>query len=286
MSRTQLATRENGRHSPVVHLASTGMYYPQPDIAPWLEALDEVPPTPPPKPYRTFRVSDDSYDSASFRKGSQASSSYTGHRPSTQLSISTNESMGLDDSVDDYGQAFMPPELDLPPIHDSEIAPWLDRQEPPSPPPKNGRTFHFPAKNKNSFSSLRPGSASGLFSRQRGPSESHSSLADSAIASTSTSMMHDPGDRSLTVSPELRKTKSSMFSTIRNKVSKRNLRAGSATAEDSEHPSLRPPPLNGSLVFLPVPSPPPTPRFRRPKKKSSNQDDIPPGADHRTARSG
>ncbi|KAJ6616665.1 hypothetical protein B0H10DRAFT_1948982 [Mycena sp. CBHHK59/15] len=217
-----------------------------------------------------------------------------GHRPSTNLSISTGEgSLELNDSVDNYGQALMGPDLDLPPTHDVEIAPWLDRSEPqepdilvtqvpqPSPPPKNGRSFHFPPK--GSFSSLRPGSASGLFGRQRLPYESQSTLSipetnDSAIASTSTSAMHQPRDRSFSPSPELRKSKSSMFSSLRKKVSKRNLRTGSGTLDESEHPSLRPPPLNGSSLvsFLPIPSPPPTPRFKRPKKKPSQQDDVPP----------
>ncbi|KAF7315989.1 Adenylate cyclase [Mycena indigotica] len=269
MSRMQVSTRRNGRDSPVVHLDP---YYPQPEIAPWLDSLDDVPPTPPPKPYRTF------HDSESFRKGSVAtnSSSYTSHRPSTNLSISTNESMGLHDFIDDYGQALMPSELDPPPVtvHDAEIAPWLDRQGPPSPPPKNGRTFHFPAK--ASFSSLRPSTSSGLFSRQRGPSESHSSLADSVIASTSTSMMHEPRDRSLTSSPDLRKPKSSLISSIRKKVSKRSLRSGAGNTDDSEHPSLRPPPPLTGVSFLPVPSPPQTPRFKRPKKRSGHPDDIPP----------
>ncbi|KAF7329121.1 Adenylate cyclase [Mycena kentingensis (nom. inval.)] len=271
---------ENGRHSPAVHKAPTlTMEFPRADIAPWLEGLDEVPPTPPPKPYR-YVSPQNSYDSDSCRKDSMASSTtssfYTSYRPSTNFSVSTGDSMGLD--VDDYGQALMVPELDLPPIHDAEIAPWLDRQEPPSTPPKNGRTFHFPAK--SSFSSLRAGSSAGLFSRQRGPSESHSSLADSTIASTSTSMMHEPQRDFLTASPELRKSKSSMLTTIRNKVSRRNLRSNSTNGDDSEHPSLRPPPLNNNnnsvVSFFPVPSPPPTPRFKRPKKRSGHQDDIPP----------
>ncbi|KAJ7140954.1 hypothetical protein C8R44DRAFT_692856 [Mycena epipterygia] len=293
MSRTQVTVEstqlagQQPRISPVIHLTSTSaqMEYPQTDIAPWLETLDEVPPTPPPKPSRTFHVSPQN-SLSSMRQGSMSSYYYSnGHRPSANLSVSTGEgSLELNDSIDDYGQALMAPELDLPPSHDVEIAPWLDRsepQEPPSPPPKNGRSFHFPPK--GSFSSLRPGSSSGLFSRQRGPSESHSNLSiaettNSAIASTSTSGMHEPRDRSFSPSPELRKSKSSMFSSLRKKVSKRNMRSGSGTADESEHPSLRPPPLNGSSLvsFLPVPSPPPTPRFKRQKKKASQQDDVPP----------
>ncbi|KAJ7646531.1 adenylate cyclase [Roridomyces roridus] len=209
-----------------------------------------------------------------------------GHRPSTNLSISTGEgSLELNDSVDDSGQAIIAPEMDLPPERDVEIAPWLEsRQEPPSPPPKNGRSFHFPPK--GSFSSLRQGSSSSLFSRQRGPSESNTNLSIaestySGIASTSTSLMHEPrlDPRTLSPSPELRKAKSSMFSNLRKKVSKRNL-GNSSTAslqDDPEHPSLRPPPLNPGLSpFLPIPSPPQTPRFKRPRKKPSHQDDIPP----------
>jgi hypothetical protein len=57
-----------------------------------------------------------------------------GHRPSKNLSVSTGEgSLELNDSIDDYGQALMAPELDLPPSHDVEIAPWLDRSEPQEP---------------------------------------------------------------------------------------------------------------------------------------------------------
>ncbi|KAK6996951.1 adenylate cyclase [Favolaschia claudopus] len=297
MSRTQVSTQaparltdQHGRISPVVQLASTSLHLastsakmpaplPDKDIAPWLEELDEVPPTPPPKPSRTFNVSP-STSLASMRNGSMSSYSYsTGHRPSNNLSVSTKGSLELNDYIDDYGQALDVPDLDIPPMQDVEIAPWLDSspQDPPSPPPKNGRSFHFPPK--GSFSSLRPGSSSGgLFSRSRA-SESHSnlSIAESAIASTSTSMMHEPRDRSFSPSPELRKSKSSMFSSLRKKVSKRNLRAGSNAAEESEHPSLRPPPLNpGSYVsFLPVPSPPQTPRFKK-KKKTSQSEEVPP----------
>ncbi|KAF8138035.1 hypothetical protein K438DRAFT_2119408 [Mycena galopus ATCC 62051] len=267
---------------------------PQPsdkDIAPWLETLDEVPPTPPPKESRTFNVSPQT-SLNSMRNGSMSSYYYSNssrHRPSGNLSVSTNDSLELNDSVDDYGQAFMVPELDLPPSQDVEIAPWLDTSpEPPSPPPKNGRSFHFPPK--GSFSSLRPGSSSGLFSRSRASeSRSNLSIADSAIASTSTSMMHEPrdsSDRSFSPSPsqELRKTKSTMFSALRNKVSKRSLRATATERDDDVHPSLRLPPLNtangnGSLVsFLPIPSPPQTPRFmkRTKKKYSQPQEDPPP----------
>ncbi|KAJ7502558.1 hypothetical protein B0H11DRAFT_2171113 [Mycena galericulata] len=275
MSRTQVTIEspqlagQRARASPVLQLASPSespMQYPQTDIAPWLETLDEVPPTPPPKPSRTFHVSPQN-SLPSTRQGSMSSYYYSnGHRPSTNLSVSTGEgSLELNDSIDDYGQALMAPELDLPPTH-----------EPPSPPPKNGRSFHFPPK--GSFSSLRPGSSSGLFSRQRA-SESHSNLSiaettNSAIASTSTSAMHEPRDRSFSPSPELRKSKSSMFSSLRKKVSKKNL---ALAMDESEHPSLRPPPLNSSLIsFLPVPSPPQTPRFKRPKKKASQQDEVPP----------
>ncbi|KAF7321179.1 Adenylate cyclase [Mycena chlorophos] len=208
----------------------------------------------------------------SLRKGSIATTaSYLSRRSLTNLNISTNESLGLDVS----GQARIPRELDLPPIiTDADIAPWLD--EPPSPPPKGSAGkggFHFPTK--PSFTSLRPGSSSGsagggLFSRQRGPSESRSSLADSVIASTSTSMMHEPR---LTDSPELgaRKPKTSGFiSSIRKKVSKRNL-------QEPQHPSLAPPPVPNSASFLPVPSPPPTSRvLGRLKKGSRHQDDAPP----------
>jgi adenylate cyclase len=69
-----------------------------------------------------------------------------------------------------------------------------------------------------------------------------------------------------------------MFDALRKKVSKRNLRSGSGNTDESEHPSLRPPPLNGaSLVsFLPIPSPPQTPRFKRQKKKPSQPDEAPP----------
>ncbi|KAJ7782579.1 hypothetical protein DFH07DRAFT_909435, partial [Mycena maculata] len=293
MSRTQVTfestqlARQRSRVSPVLQVASTPaqMQYPQKDIAPWLETLDETPPTPPPKPARTFHVSPQN-SLSSMRQGSMSSYHHSnGHRPSTNLSVSTGEgSLELNDSIDDYGQALMAPELDLPPMHDVEIAPWLDRsepQEPPSPPPKNGRSFFPP---KGSFSSLRPGSSSGLFSRSRGPSESHSNLSiaettNSAIASTSTSFMHEPRDRAFSPTPELRKSKSSMFSSLRKKVSKRNLGSNSSTLlDESEHPSLRPPPLNSaSLVsFLPIPSPPQTPRFKRPKKKASQQDEVPP----------
>ncbi|KAJ6526967.1 adenylate cyclase [Mycena vulgaris] len=291
MSRTQVtfeSTRlagQNSRLPPVIRLASPSqMEYPQTNIAPWLETLDEdLPPTPPPKPSRTFHVSPQN-SLSSMRQGSMSSYHYSnGHRPSANLSVSTGEgSFELNDSIDDYGQALMAPELDLPPSHDVEIAPWLDRsepQEPPSPPPKNGRSFHFPPK--GSFS-LRPGSSASLFSRPRG-SESHTNLSiaestNSAIASTSTSAMHEPRDRSFSPSPQLRKTKSSMFSSLRKKVSRRDIHAGTGTTDESEHPSLRPPPLNSSSLvsFLPIPSPPPTPRFKRPKKKASQQDDVPP----------
>ncbi|KAF7357959.1 Adenylate cyclase [Mycena venus] len=240
-------------------------------------------PTPPPKPSRTFNVSPQT-SLTSMRNGSMSSYYHSnGHRPSTNLSISTNNSLELNDSVDDYGQALMAPELDLPPTQDIEIAPWLvdsSPQDPPSPPPKNGRSFHFPPK--GSFSSLRSGSSSGLFSRLPRGSESHSnlSIADSTIASTSTSMMHEPRDRSFSPTPELRKTKSSMFSSLRKKVSKKSLRSSSNAADESEHPSLRPPPLNtggGNFVsFLPIPSPPQTPRFKRMKKKPSHPEDVPP----------
>ncbi|KAJ6456413.1 adenylate cyclase [Mycena sanguinolenta] len=302
MSRTQVSTQvspqlagQHGRLSPVVHLASTSlrlastsaqMPSPQPadkDIAPWLETLDEVPPTPPPKPSRTFNVSPQT-SLSSIMNGSMSSYSSNGtrHRPSGNLSVSTNDSLELNDSVDNYGQAFLVPDLDLPPTQDVEIAPWLDTSpEPPSPPPKNGRSFHFPPK--SSFPSLRPGSSTSLFSRSRASeSRSNLSIADSAIASTSTSMMHEPRDstdRSFSPSPELRKTKSSMFSQLRKKVSKHSLRLTSNTADEYEHPSLPPPPPNvsGNLVsFLPIPSPPQTPRtFNRRKKKPSHQDDIP-----------
>ncbi|CAK5265523.1 unnamed protein product [Mycena citricolor] len=259
------------------------------EIAPWLESLDDVPPTPPPKPTSTYPS----------RQGSVASSSTsasysTKHRPSTHLSVSTRGSIELDDSVDDYGQALMVPDLDLPPTHDVEIAPWLDKSdtEPPSPPAKNGRSFHFPPK--NSFSSLRTGSTSNFFSRQRGISETPSSLSiaetmGSAIASTSTSNMHEPLDRAYSPSPELKKSKSSVFSSLRKKVSKKNMKGA---PEDSEHFSLRPLPLNGSgsfVSFLPVPSPPQTPRFKKQKKKSSHVDEpVPPlpGSTHESLEPG
>ncbi|KAJ7665868.1 hypothetical protein DFH06DRAFT_261547 [Mycena polygramma] len=283
MSRTQLSFESTrSAASPVIHLTSPSeMPSVQADIAPWLDTLDEsdIPPTPPPKPSRGTNISPKS-SLSSMR------SSYhpypKGHRPSGNLSLSTNEgSLELNDSIDDYGQALMGPEMSFPPMQmqDVNIAPWLvEPQEPPSPPPKNGRSFHFPPK--GSFSSLRPGSSSGIFSRQRA-SESHSNLStaetmNSAIASTSTSAMHEPREqRAYSPSPELRKTKSSMFSSLRKKVSKKNLRSA---PDDSEHPSLRPPPLNSaSLVsFLPIPSPPQTPRFKRPKKKPSGQDEVPP----------
>ncbi|KAJ7129837.1 hypothetical protein C8R43DRAFT_1208599 [Mycena crocata] len=255
------------------------MDYPQTDIAPWLETLEDVPPTPPPKPSKTLRVPPhNSYSSPpSSHQGSMSRYYYpNSHRPFANLSVST-ESFKLNDSIDDLGQTLMAPELDLAPSHDVEIASCLDRsepQEPPSPPPKNGRTFHFPAKG-----------SSGLFSRQRsGPSDSQSNLSvaettNSAIVSTSTSAMHEPRDPcSFSPSPELRKTKSSMFSSLRKKVSKKNIRSDSGNIDKSKHPSLRPPPLNSSSLvsFLPVPSPPQTPRFKRPKKKPSQQDEVPP----------
>ncbi|KAF7376679.1 Adenylate cyclase [Mycena sanguinolenta] len=237
MSRTQVSTQvspqlagQHGRLSPVVHLASTSLHLastsaqmpsPQPpdkDISPWLEPVDEVPPTPPPKPSRTFNVSPQT-SLSSIINGSMSSyySNGTRHRPSGNLSVSTSNSLELNDSVDDYGQAFLVPNLELPPTQDVEIAPWLD--EPPSPPPKNGH-----------------------------PSP---------------------------LSPELRKSKSSMFSAIRKKVSRRNLRSSNA-ADESEHPSLRPPPLNNNSSFFPIPSPPQTPRIIKRKKKPSHPDDVPP----------
>ncbi|KAJ6558075.1 hypothetical protein B0H19DRAFT_128004 [Mycena capillaripes] len=93
-------------------------------------------------------------------------------------------------------------------------------------------------------------------------------------------MVREPRDRSSSTSPEIRKVKSSMFGFLRKKMFKPSLRSGSGAADrdDSEHYSLRPPPLNSaSLVsFLPIPSPPQTPRFKRPRKEMSQQNDIPP----------
>lgn len=68
-----------------------------------------------------------------MRQGSMSSYYYSnGHRPSANLSVSTNEgSLELNDSIDDYGQALMVPDLDLPPTQDVEIAPWLEGSEPP-----------------------------------------------------------------------------------------------------------------------------------------------------------
>ncbi|KAF7293264.1 Adenylate cyclase [Mycena chlorophos] len=254
MSRIELATRNNG-HGRGLRLDPG--YYPQDaDIAPWLESLDEVPPTPPPKPYSTGSYSLSPQGSLeSLRKGSMATTaSYLSHRPSTNLSISTNESLGLDVS----GQAHIPPELDLPPIiTDADIAPWLD--EPPSPPPKGSAGkggFHFPHQAVLHLIATR------IFVGH--------SLADSVIASTSTSMMHEPR---LTDSPELgaRKPKTSGFiSSIRKKESKRNL-------QEPQHPSLAPPPVPNSASFLPVPSPPPTPRVLGLLKKGSrHQNDATP----------
>jgi hypothetical protein len=61
---------------------------------------------------------------SSMRNGSMSSYYYSnGHRPSGNLSVSTTGSLELNDSVDDNGQAFMVPELDLPPTQDVEIAP-------------------------------------------------------------------------------------------------------------------------------------------------------------------
>ncbi|KAJ7106272.1 hypothetical protein C8R44DRAFT_886151 [Mycena epipterygia] len=150
----------------------------------------------------------------------------------------------------------MAPELDLQPSHDVDIAPWLDRSDSESQEPI--RLLH-PTLNemltKGSFSSLRPGSSSGLFSRQRDPSESHSNLiaetTNSVIASTSTSAMQEPRVRSFSPSPEVRKSKSSMFRSLRKKLKmpKRNMRSGSGTAHESEHSLLRVSP-GSSLVSL------------------------------------
>ncbi|KAJ6459916.1 hypothetical protein C8R45DRAFT_542239 [Mycena sanguinolenta] len=276
----------NGRLSPVIHLASTSLHLastsaqmpsPQPadkDITPWLETLDKVPPTPPPKPSRTFNVSPQT-SLSSIMNGSMSSYSSNGtrHRPSGNLSVSTSGSLELNNSVDNYGQAFLVPDLDLPPTQEVEIAPWLDTSpEPPSPPPKNSRSFHFPPK--SSFSSLRPGSSTSLFSRSRtSESRSNLSIADSTIASTSTSMMHEPRDstdRSFSPSPELRKTKSSVLSSLRT-MFQRKSHSSSNTWDEYEHPALPPPPPNisGNLVsFLPIPSPPTTRTFKRKKNPS------------------
>ncbi|KAJ7842876.1 hypothetical protein B0H14DRAFT_3690923 [Mycena olivaceomarginata] len=77
-------------------------------------------------------------------------------------------------------------------------------------------------------------SSSGIFSHARASeSRSNLSIADSVIASTSTSMMHEPRDeRSFSPTPELHKSKSLMFSSLR-KVSKRNLRSSKYTHRPS-----------------------------------------------------
>ncbi|KAJ7804560.1 hypothetical protein B0H14DRAFT_3486051 [Mycena olivaceomarginata] len=93
-------------------------------------------------------------------------------------------------------------------------------------------------------------------------------------------MMHEPCDKhSFLLTPELHKSKSSMFSSLR-KVSKRNLRTSNTGTDKSNYPPLPPPPLNagGFVSFLPIPSPPPTPCFKHQKKKLSQGDDVPPAS--------
>ncbi|KAJ7681393.1 hypothetical protein B0H14DRAFT_3535765 [Mycena olivaceomarginata] len=83
-------------------------------------------------------------------------------------------------------------------------------------------------------------------------------------------------------------SKSSMFSSLRKKVSQHNLRTSNAGTDKSDYPPLRPPPLlnaGGFVSFLPIPSPPPMPRFKRQKKKPSQGDDVPPASIRSSASS-
>ncbi|KAJ7785476.1 hypothetical protein B0H14DRAFT_3584192 [Mycena olivaceomarginata] len=99
-------------------------------------------------------------------------------------------------------------------------------QVPPSPltrPINDSRNIPTPRPNR---CSVPPVSLPSHFTKASSSSESRSnlSIADSVIVSTSTSMMHEPRDeRSFLPTPELHKSKSSMFSSLQ-KVSKRNLR--------------------------------------------------------------
>ncbi|KAF7359861.1 Adenylate cyclase [Mycena venus] len=76
-------------------------------------------------------------------------------------------------------------------------------------------------------------------------------------------------------SPELRKSKSWMFNSLRVKKSNKNVRAGYGANDESQYPSLPPPPPKSSSLasFLPVHSPQ---RTSRQKQESSQQDETQP----------
>ncbi|KAK0230434.1 adenylate cyclase [Armillaria fumosa] len=180
------------------------------------------------------------------------------------MSSTTEVSLRIVDVVDDKGQSTMMPDTNLPSTKNVDIAPWDEPQ--PSPPAK--RTFGFP--HKSSFSSFRQGSIGSISNRASRPSESLLSIADSASASTSASML----DNSLFAqAPQLRKSKSSVFrNLIRPQRSRGALRSSS---DEAEHPSLLPPPVpSPQSYFLTISSSPPSPSPKHALKKKRRKRNV------------
>jgi hypothetical protein len=76
-------------------------------------------------------------------------------------------------------------------------------------------------------------------------------------------------------SPELRKSKSWMFNSLRMKKSNKNLRAGSGANDESQYPSL-PPPLPTSPILASFLSVPFSRKTSRQRKDDSQQDEMQP----------
>ncbi|KAH9484853.1 Adenylate cyclase [Psilocybe cubensis] len=199
-----------------------------------------------------------------------------------------------DDAVDQNGVArFADYSFQRPMNDDSIIAPWID--EPPTPPPKNSKSFGFSQKSSLvSFASLRQNSTTSLLRSIR-PSESSLYIPEtnkrrSQDDSESAKGMLYSG--SSAHSGDLRKAKSNLnlFQKLRTRSSKPHLRSES---DGSEHPSLKAPvpPLpdqrHGNNLFNGLPLPMPVaststipiqtqPKKGKPKKRGKEPPTPPP----------
>ncbi|KAJ8518004.1 hypothetical protein ONZ45_g4868 [Pleurotus djamor] len=175
------------------------------------------------------------------------------------------------ESVDDDGKAIIPPDMLSSPVNgDFTIAPWLHQphEPPPTPPPKTPRTMGFGYKHSfSSFGSLRQPSVTSLV--PRGHRQSDHSIAESSQFSDPSSSAQNLLPLSSHTPESLRKSKSSIFSILKNRKSKSRLR--SSSTEDAI-----PPPVPENISFQPVPIPPsPThsthTRPSTPKKDKKNK---------------
>ncbi|KAF8181292.1 adenylate cyclase [Pholiota molesta] len=190
------------------------------------------------------------------------------------------------DLVDQNGLARFALDEDdwaMPMMEDAIIAPWIDQDVPPTPPPKPtpiGPQLQPPARKfGSSLSSLVPSSFLG---RGNGGSTSVLSVPDDNESGRGLSF-----SSSSTNSRELRTRKSSskLFAKLKHQQSKQHLRSESS---DSEHPSLRhpvpplPQPHNNSIFNASTPTivsiPATITKAKRTlgKKKSSHGKNLPP----------